>query len=146
MGGFPLDRTPNQKKVDAIAEMFNSRKTFRLALSPEGTRRKTDRWKTGFYFIARKAHVPIISIAFDYSLKTVIISEPFYTRNFPEQDLEEILKFYSGVRGKAMGNYYKIWSNLQILPSCDRHFEHRHLPPDVPKVFLHRRLLPEITF
>lgn len=100
VGGFPLDRTPNQNKVDAITEMFHSRKTFRLALSPEGTRKKTERWKTGFYYIARKANVPVIRIAFDYSLKTVVISEPFYIKNLPEQELKEILQFYSGVKGK----------------------------------------------
>lgn len=105
VGGFPLDRTPNQNKVDAIAEMFISREVFRLALSPEGTRKKTERWKTGFYYIARKANVPVIRIAFDYSSKTVVISNPFYPGNSPAQDLMEILEFYTGVQGKVVGNY-----------------------------------------
>lgn len=105
MGGISLDRTPNQKKVDVIANMFNSKKVFRLALSPEGTRKKTERWKTGFYYIARKADVPVIRIAFDYSRKTVVISESFYTGNFPEQEIAEILQIYTGVRGKVAENF-----------------------------------------
>ena len=55
MGGAPLDRTPGQNKVEAIAEIFNKKKEFRLALAPEGTRKKVDAWKTGFYYIALKA-------------------------------------------------------------------------------------------
>mgnify|MGYP002795086552 CR=1 FL=1 len=105
VGGISLDRTSNQKKVEVIANIFNSKKVFRLALSPEGTRKKTERWKTGFYYIACKADVPVIPIAFDYSRKTVVISEPFYTGNFPEQDIAEILQIYSGVSGKVAENF-----------------------------------------
>ncbi|MBD3843239.1 MAG: 1-acyl-sn-glycerol-3-phosphate acyltransferase, partial [Campylobacterales bacterium] len=60
MGGAPLDRSKKENKVDAIAEIFEERNVFRLAIAPEGTRKKVERWKTGFYYIAMKANVPVV--------------------------------------------------------------------------------------
>lgn len=105
VGGTPLDRTPNQKKVDAIAEIFDSKTIFRLAMSPEGTRKKTERWKTGFYYIAKAANVPVVRVAFDYAKKQVTFSKPFYPTENVEEDLREILKFYDGVEGKVAENF-----------------------------------------
>lgn len=100
VGGTALDRTSNQNKVEALAALFNTRKIFRLAMSPEGTRNKTERWKTGFYYIAKIANVPIIMVAFDYGTKTIKFSEPFYTTNDMEKDFSEIQNFYEGIKGK----------------------------------------------
>ena len=62
-GGRPLDRTGGQNKVAAIAQLFRGEKVFRLALSPEGTRKKVKDWRTGFYYIAMEANVPVLPIA-----------------------------------------------------------------------------------
>ena len=100
VGGTSLDRTPNQNKVEAIAGIFKSRTVFRLALSPEGTRKKVKNWKTGFYYIAKEAHVPIIMVSFDYKRKVVKFSNPFYTSNDRENDFSKIYEFYKDVQGK----------------------------------------------
>jgi 1-acyl-sn-glycerol-3-phosphate acyltransferase len=100
MGGTALDRTPGQKKVDAIAEIFRKKETFRLAMSPEGTRKKVEKWKTGFYYIAKKANVPIVMVSFDFGTKTVKFSEPFYPTDDIERDFKYIQEFYKGVQGK----------------------------------------------
>ncbi|MFN4764087.1 1-acyl-sn-glycerol-3-phosphate acyltransferase [Gillisia sp. Q332] len=100
VGGTPLDRTPKQNKVETIAGIFKSRPVFRLALSPEGTREKVRNWKTGFYYIAKEAEVPIIMVSFDYKKKIVRFSEPFYTSNDKEKDFSKIRKFYQDVQGK----------------------------------------------
>lgn len=100
MGGAPLDRSRSLNKVDAIAKIFSEKEEFRLALAPEGTRKKVDRWRTGFYYIAIKANVPIIPVAFDYKTKTVKIGDAFYPSGNIEPDLEELHKFYDGVIGK----------------------------------------------
>ncbi|TBW29100.1 1-acyl-sn-glycerol-3-phosphate acyltransferase [Gramella sp. KN1008] len=105
VGGSPLDRTGNQKKVDAIAELFDNNEIFRLALSPEGTRKKTERWKSGFYFIALKAEAPIIPVVFDFGTKTVTINKAFYPTGNYENDLAEIMKFYKGAQGKIPENF-----------------------------------------
>lgn len=100
MGGAPLDRTGGQNKVDAIAQLYSQKEEFRLALAPEGTRKKVAKWKTGFYYIALKAKVPIIPVAFDYGHKTVKIGQPFAPTGAIDTDLKELKKFYKGVVGK----------------------------------------------
>jgi 1-acyl-sn-glycerol-3-phosphate acyltransferase len=100
MGGAPVDRVSKEKKVSAIASIFKTKKVFRLALSPEGTRQKTERWRTGFYYIAEEANVPIIMVAFDYGRRITKFSEPFYTTGDIKKDLPEIQSFYEGVLGK----------------------------------------------
>ena len=101
VGGSPIDRTGKQKKVDAIAQIFREKEIFRVAMSPEGTREKTTKWKTGFYYIALKAEVPITRVSFDYGTKKVKISEPFWPSGDFEKDYLEIFSFYDGVVGKV---------------------------------------------
>ena len=100
VGGAPLDRTSGQNKVKAISQIFESKEEFRLAIAPEGTRKKVVKWKTGFYYIAREANVPIIMFTLDFKNKRNHISEPFYPTNDIEADLKFIKRFYKGVLGK----------------------------------------------
>lgn len=107
MGGSPLDRTPGQNKVEAIAKVFDGKSEFRLSLAPEGTRKKVDSLKTGYYFIAKKAHVPIICVAFDYGSKSVKIAEAFYPTNDMKADILKIESFFVGVVGKKPEYSYR---------------------------------------
>lgn len=100
LGGTPVDRTKNNKLVDAIIELFNSKDEFRLGLSPEGTRKKVDIWKTGFYFIAKGAKVPVVMATLDFGNKQIKISEPYYTTENMEKDFEVFRGFYRDVKGK----------------------------------------------
>ncbi|WP_103068702.1 1-acyl-sn-glycerol-3-phosphate acyltransferase [Aquimarina sediminis] len=101
VGGISLDRTPGQNKVEAIAELFQKRDELRLALAPEGTRKKVKEWKTGFYHIAKTAKVPIIMVTFDFGKKQNVISKPFYPTDNIEKDLEYMYSFFKGVIGKV---------------------------------------------
>lgn len=100
IGGAALDRRRGQNKVEAIAKMFESRDEFRLTLSPEGTRTKVEQWKTGFYYIAKKANVPIIMFTLDFENKQNKISEPFYPTDDTEADFKFMYRFFEGVKGK----------------------------------------------
>lgn len=100
MGGTPLNRQKNENKVDAIASIFDKKEVFRLAIAPEGTRKKVEEWKTGFYFIAQKANIPIIPVAFDYGKKEVKIHEPYQTTNDIQHDFKVLKSYYNGVLGK----------------------------------------------
>ena len=100
IGGAPLDRQPGQNKVEAIAKLFENRDEFRLALSPEGTRKRVDEWKTGFYYIAKKANVPIIMFTFDFEYKQNKVSEPFFPTDDLESDFKYMRSFFEGVKGK----------------------------------------------
>lgn len=100
MGGTPLNRQKNENKVDAIASIFEKKDVFRLAIAPEGTRKKVYEWKTGFYFIAQKANVPVVPVAFDYGKKEVRIYEPFQITNNIEEDFKTLKSYFKGVVGK----------------------------------------------
>lgn len=100
MGGVPVDRSKKGNTVNAIVEQFNTRHRFRIAIAPEGTRKKVSQWKTGFYHIAHKAVIPIIPVAFDYLKKQVVIHAPFNTTGDIEKDFELLQDFYRGAVGK----------------------------------------------
>lgn len=100
IGGAPLDRSGGKNLVDAIVDIFNAREVFRLGIAPEGTRKHVDTLRTGFYFIAHKAQVPIIPVAFDFGKKEVRIGAPFYPTGAVETDLPTFLAFYKGVQGR----------------------------------------------
>ncbi len=102
MGGTPLDRTPGQDKVATIAKKFNQKESFHLAMAPEGTRKKVEELKTGFYFIARTAKVPIVMVALDYGNKKVKISDPLYPGFDKEKDFEKVKNFYKEATGKVV--------------------------------------------
>lgn len=101
IGGIPVNRSKKNNTVNEIVSIFNQRKEFMLSLAPEGTRQKVSKFKTGFYYIAKEAGIPIIMITMDYSNKQSLISDPFYpTKNFKD-DLNFIESFFDGVEGKV---------------------------------------------
>ena len=108
MGGSPLDRKGGQNMVDAIVKMFEKRKIFRLGLAPEGTRKKVTELKTGFYYIAEKANIPIVPVAFNFAKKEVNIGNPFYTTDNIDADLKIVLLHFKGVVGKISENSFTI--------------------------------------
>ncbi len=101
IGGAPIDRGNKQNKVEAIAQLFNEHDEFRLALAPEGTRKKVIEWRTGFYYIAKAANVPIIMFSLDFGKKQNNISEPFYPTDDMEADFKFMKAFFEGVEGKV---------------------------------------------
>lgn len=101
LGGVPLNRSTSENKVDAIAKEFEKHEEFRMAFAPEGTRKKVDSWRTGFYYIAKQAKVPIIMFTLDFGRKQNKISEPFYPTDNIEADFEFMKNFYEGVKGKV---------------------------------------------
>jgi len=100
MGGAPLDRSGGLNKVETIASLFSKREIFRLALAPEGTRKKVKELRSGFYYIAVSANVPIISVAVDFSKKRVSLGQPFFPSGNLESDLDILKEHYKGVKGK----------------------------------------------
>ncbi|MGB7392908.1 MAG: 1-acyl-sn-glycerol-3-phosphate acyltransferase [Pricia sp.] len=101
MGGAPIDRSKSSDTVLATAKIFERREKFRLTIAPEGTRKKVDRWKTGFYFIAKAAKVPIVLIAFDYGKKQIKVSEPKHPTDDRAADFADYESFFQGVVGKV---------------------------------------------
>jgi 1-acyl-sn-glycerol-3-phosphate acyltransferase len=100
MGGIPVQRNGSHGVVEQSVERFAAHEQFLLALSPEGTRKKVQRWKTGFYRIAKGAGVSIIPVAFDYATKRILIGEPLHPSDSMERDFQTLQDFYSNTRGK----------------------------------------------
>lgn len=106
VGGAPIIRNKNSDTVAAIAAIFKTKDKFRLALSPEGTRKKVTDWKTGFYFIAKSANVPVVMVAFDFGHKQIKISEAHFTTEDKDADFAMYKNFFKGVIGKIPENSY----------------------------------------
>ena len=110
MGGAPIDRAGGLNRVDAIVEIFKRKEIFRLGISPEGTRKKVTELKTGFYYIAHKANVPIIPVAFNYGKKEVNIANPFCTNGNIDADLQILLQHFKDIKGKIPENSFEVES------------------------------------
>ena len=100
LGGYPVNRSSSHDMVHQVVDIFNSHDEFILAIAPEGTRKKTQKLRTGFYFIAKGANVPIIPCGFDFARKTIVVGEPFYTTENQEADFETLLTFYRKIHAK----------------------------------------------
>jgi 1-acyl-sn-glycerol-3-phosphate acyltransferase len=108
IGGAPLDRSGGKNLVDSIVDIYDSRDVFRMAIAPEGTRKKVSELRTGFYYIALKANVPIIPIAFDYAKKEVRIAPPFYVTGNYQNDMQHILPHFKNAMGKIDVRQYEV--------------------------------------
>jgi len=99
MGGVPLNREKTSGFIQKNIELFEQREHFVLGIMPEGTRSKTDRWKTGFYYIANGANVPIALAYLDYKNKKLGIGKVIETSGDIEADFEIIKAFYQDKTG-----------------------------------------------
>jgi 1-acyl-sn-glycerol-3-phosphate acyltransferase len=111
LGGTGVDRFSKHGVVDQVAEKFNKADSLFIALSPEGTRQKVDKLRTGFYYIAKKANVPIVMVGLDYEKKELSVSEPFYPSGNEQEDFRKILEFFAPVKG-----YYPEKGMAHLLP------------------------------
>ncbi len=100
LGGTPVDRSKSESRVEAITKVFNEKDRFILTLSPEGTRKRMRKWKTGFYYIAVGAKIPIVMCGFDYKTKSVVISEPYQLKNDIKGDFLVFHEFFKDFEGK----------------------------------------------
>lgn len=100
LGGQPVDRTKSHDVVQQVVDIINNHENFILALAPEGTRKKVEKLRTGFYHIAKGANIAIVPVGFDFSKKRVVISKPFYPTGNQDADFEFLLAFYRTMKGK----------------------------------------------
>ena len=100
LGGHPVERTTSHDMVDQVVKIFDKHDEFIVAMAPEGTRKKVEKLRTGFYFIAKGARVPIVPVGFDFKKKEVVVSAPIYPGDNFEDDMERILSFYRTITGR----------------------------------------------
>jgi 1-acyl-sn-glycerol-3-phosphate acyltransferase len=100
LGGIAINRSTNNNVVEQAVQAFNSRERMVLLLTPEGTRKKTDFWKSGFYYIATGARVPIALGFIDYKHKIAGFGPTFYPTGDIEADMRVLRGFYSSMNAK----------------------------------------------
>lgn len=96
-GIIPINRSKRGTVLQASIDRLKSSESLYLGLAPEGTRDYTDKWKTGFYYIADGAQVPIIPVAMDYKTKEIRFLKPVYTTGDYDKDVMKIVEQYKGV-------------------------------------------------
>jgi 1-acyl-sn-glycerol-3-phosphate acyltransferase len=108
LGGIPVERFSKNDMVQSVVNLFNAHENLHIALAPEGTRQAVSKLRTGFYYMAKQANVPIVMIGFDFEKKQVIIKPPFFLSDNMEEDLRTIARFYDtigGVKKEWIANY-----------------------------------------
>ncbi len=100
LGAMPVYRDENTNMVDQVAAKFNEYEELVIGIAPEGTRSKSSRWRTGFYYIALKADVPIVMAYLDYGNKICGLGPSLKPTGDIQADFEIIRDFYAGIMGK----------------------------------------------
>jgi 1-acyl-sn-glycerol-3-phosphate acyltransferase len=111
MGGIPVDRRSRNNAVDQAIQAFRDRDRLALAITPEGTRKKTTHWKSGFYHIAAGAKVPILLAFLDYRHKAGGFGPLIMPSGSIEADMEVMRSFFSGIAGK----YPELAGDIQLM-------------------------------
>ncbi|MBF0239844.1 MAG: lysophospholipid acyltransferase family protein [SAR324 cluster bacterium] len=100
MGGVSIDRSKSNNVVSQSIEQFNRSESLVMTVPPEGTRKKVKVWKTGFYYIALGAKVPIVLGFIDFERKTGGILGTFTPTGDIEKDMVAIQGYYVNIKGK----------------------------------------------
>lgn len=100
LGGIPIDRRSSYGMVNTMIDHFRRKDNFILAIAPEGTRRKVDQWKTGFYHIAAGAGVPILPAGFDYRQKMIHLGPLMYPSGNIDRDISKMRSVFEKISGK----------------------------------------------
>ena len=95
LGGLPVNRDGAHNVVGQIVNEFENRNEMIFVLSPEGTRSYREHWKSGFYHIARKANVPVLTAFLDTNTKNLGWGPVFEMSDDKNADLKKIAEFYS---------------------------------------------------
>lgn len=108
LGGLPVDRRHAGGIIESTASLLDLYKDRRMAvvITPEGTRRRTEKWKKGFYVLAHRTHLPVYAGIVDYRKKTcgirpfpLSLDKPF------EAVMKDLSEIYKGVQGKYPENF-----------------------------------------
>lgn len=100
LGGIPVDRSRSNHLVEQMIRQFSNNENLVVTIPPAGTRSHVTRWKTGFYYIALGAGVPVVLGYMNYREKIGGIGPVYTPTGDIRGDMQEIRAFYSGMRGK----------------------------------------------
>jgi 1-acyl-sn-glycerol-3-phosphate acyltransferase len=104
-GGIAVDRKNPHHLTERIINDSANHGYFYIAITPEGTRKRVTKWKSGFYNIALNSGIPIIPFALDYKTKEIIAGPPFYPTGDYQKDLNYFREFYRNITPKNPENW-----------------------------------------
>lgn len=104
-GGIPVNRSKNNNLVDAMVNLFHEMDELALLITPEGTRSRVERWRTGFYHVAVAANVPILLGFLDTTKKEIGFGHLFYPSGDKQKDFMYIQDFYADKKGIVPENF-----------------------------------------
>ncbi len=100
IGGIPVERKNKTVSLtEVVVKRFNDAKRLHLAITPEGTRSRTSRWRTGFLHIALQANVPIVLGAIDAANRRISVDTVFEPTGDIEADMRAVKDFYAPYKG-----------------------------------------------
>lgn len=104
LAGIPVDRSKKNNFVDAVVQVINETDQISICVAPEGTRKKVEKIKSGFYWMAVNAKVPLVLTAFNWQDRVVNFSDPFYPSGDYEADLPKMMSYFEGKLGRIPEN------------------------------------------
>lgn len=116
LGGIPVKRHSKNNFVEQIVAQFRQREELIIAIAPEGSRGKTSYWRTGFYYIALGADVPIALGFIDYPSRVVGIGPSLLPSGDIQVDFSKIKAFYGGKTGRYPERQGDIQLNIEKIP------------------------------
>lgn len=99
VGAVPVDRQNPAGLIDELIHLANSGKGFQLVLTPEGTRKPVDYWKSGFYRLSLATGIPVMMVAPDKPTRTVTFAPPFTLTGDVRADMDRVREFFADKRG-----------------------------------------------
>ncbi|MBN2519314.1 MAG: 1-acyl-sn-glycerol-3-phosphate acyltransferase [Bacteroidales bacterium] len=100
LGGIPVNRKKTGNMVTFLVNEFLKKENFILIITPEGTRKKQTRWRSGFYYISKQANVPVVLSSIDYKSKILKISDPYIITNDMETEIKTMKKYFKQIHPK----------------------------------------------
>jgi 1-acyl-sn-glycerol-3-phosphate acyltransferase len=100
LGGIPIERSRSENRVASMAKIFEEHDDLGLVVPAEATRSRAEYWKSGFYYIALTAGVPIVMAFLDYDRKRGGIGPTFLPTGDVAHDMEAVRAFYADKKGK----------------------------------------------
>lgn len=106
LGGIPVNRKKSQGFIEAVVERINEREEFCTAIAPEGTRNKVNKLKSGFYYISKKANIPIVYVKFDWKNMIVDFSEPRMAADDIKEEIDYATNHFKDTVGRIPENSF----------------------------------------
>lgn len=104
LGAVPVERGERTDLVTQMASQFAARDKFLLAIFPEGTRKYVPKWKSGFWYIAKRAQVPVQLIAVDYARRATVFGPVMTLTDDKDKDIQTMRTHFKTVTAQRPEN------------------------------------------